>query len=146
MSDESVDNATTLNPDDAPAHKRHQYRLHRRNNQPGQNGKWRDETVHIPKDRKNVLDAIAGQLELTDYQRQRSRHLLGQLPDDHFRANATKLVCFVLAGHVGAEDGRDYHPRNLIRNEANQYATEAAALGIEYSELASCWYRVREDL
>lgn len=146
MSDDSVDNSTTLDPTDAPPHKRQEYRRHRRNNQPGQNGKWRDETVHIPKDRRNVFDAIAGQLELTSYQKERSRHLLGKLPDDHFRANPTKLVCFVVAGHVGVEDGRDYHPRNLLRNKKNQYAEQAEALGIGYSELISCWYRVAQDL
>jgi len=73
MPSNEPDNATTIHPTDVPKSERAKYRRFRSDNQPGQNGKWRDETVHIPKDREAVLDAIAGQLELTDYQIERAK-------------------------------------------------------------------------
>jgi hypothetical protein len=141
-----VENATTIDPNDAPKDERRKWQRLRLNNQPGQTGRWRDETVHIPEDRKNTLDAVASQLELTSHQRSVAELMLEDLSDDHFRGNPISLIAFVVCGLAGSEDGRQYHPRSLLRSEDNQYANQAEKLGIEYSQLSSAWYRIEGEL
>lgn len=143
---EEQSNATTLDPTDAPASEQSKWERFRLNNFPGQNGKWRDETVHIPYDREQTLEAVASKLELTGYQQEVAKRMLSDLSDNHFRGNRISTVCFVVCGLAGRRDGRQYHPRSLLRGEDNQYAEQADKLGIEYSELSSAWYRIKEDV
>lgn len=118
MNEDHSDAATWLNPNDAPAYNRlddtETLREHYRRlglwNQEGRNGKWVDESQMTPKDRKHTLDAVAGQIDATDYQRERAWVLIQELSDSTLQGTAAGLICLAACAIACREDGRSYHP------------------------------------
>ncbi|SEL19424.1 hypothetical protein [Haloferax larsenii] len=77
------------------------------------NGKWADNSLRREQDNLALFDAIASQLELTDYQHRRGRQLfaeldLAELSSPNGIDAALCAVC--VAAVVAREDGRMYHP------------------------------------
>lgn len=107
---------------------------------------WISRREQMVSDRRGVLDAIAGQLELTPYQRERAAHLMDDIDERRFRARKTALVLLCLCGHVGREDGRDYHPNRLNATGADKFAELARDISASHSELYSCWVGVGNDV
>jgi hypothetical protein len=158
MTDEYIDYATTLDPSDAPAaerldgteSKRNQISRLARTNTLKWNGKWRNERRETSENGAAVVESIAGQLELTPYQQSRALNIYDSLDDSFDTAYATSLLAMVICGHVGREDGRDYHP-NQIRPGTEPDADETFVsltneLEIGYTELYSCWRRIGREL
>lgn len=111
-------------------------------------GKWRDEGRMTHEDNHAILDSIAGQLELTDYQQTRAHNLIDKLPDTVFQAYQSLLLGLCVCGVVGYQDGRNYHP-NSVRTETD---TSAADMYVElyeetdasYRAFYTCWKRVEQ--
>ena len=77
------------------------------------NGKWADKTQIRDQDNKAVFDAIAGQLELSDYQKQIGRQEFADLNLRELSTPGgidTTLVAIMVAAVVSRRDGRSYHP------------------------------------
>lgn len=158
MTDEYVDHATTMDPSDAPAAerldgietKREQMSRFSRSNTLKWNGKWRNERRETSENASAVVESIAGQLELTPYQKARALNIYDSLPDSFDTGYATGLLALVICGIVGRKDGRDYHP-NQIRpgtqpDADNTFANLTDELGITYTELYSCWMSIEREV
>lgn len=98
-------------------------------NRDDRNGKWVDEEKAGQDDRSAILDAVAGQLELTDYQKERAWYLLQQLGTDTFRANPTGLVCFCVCAIACREDGREWHPDRARESNDHKFSYFLRELG-----------------
>lgn len=157
MTDDYVDQATTLKSSDAPdgerldgseRHQDHYQRLAVANSLDW-NGKWRDERRATRKDASAIIDAVASTLELTEYQTNKAHRYFDHLPDDYNQAYSTSLLALCVTGMAGRDDGRDYHPNNVHpESETDGAFVEFARddLGASYEQLYSCWNRIRGEL
>jgi len=150
MTDEQTGQATTLYPTDvADESKREKYSRLALANSLNWNGKWRDETRATKRDQNAILDAIAGQLQLTPYQHQRSRSVFDDLPDGFSgQGYSTRVVALCVCGIVGREDGRNYHPNKLHPNASSEsgsgFSSIADEIDVSYQEVYSCWSTVKQ--
>jgi len=153
--------ATKLYADDAPSGDRldeseplrSYYQRLANANSPEWDGPRRDENVTTERDHKNLLDAVATSLSLTDYQRQRAEKIVENLPSRHFRANKNVAVILSVCGHVGREDGRSYHPTYLSYEphelddaSAESFCRFAKDSNITYRDIIGCWNRIGGEL
>lgn len=122
---------------------RDKYRRLADNYRPGKSGKWHDEVPKIDDDRAAVVDAVAGQLELTPGQRDRARAKISNLPGRHFRANQIALVALVVCGWIGWRDGRNYHPNGTL---PAHFRSAMGDLSLSRKAYKACWGRVVGDL
>lgn len=156
MVDELVEQATTLNGNEAPQGKRRDdtetYRQHYRRlalaNNPNFNGQWRDEERSTVEDNAAIVDAIGGQLELTTFQKDRAREALVKLPSELLGAYQSALIALCICGLVGRRDGRDYHPNNAHPNSdtESKFVDIFEATDTTYTRLYSCWERMEQEL
>jgi len=79
------------------------------------NGSWEDKELLYRNDNLAIFDAIAGQLELTNYQKQVGRQVFEQLNLRELTDPVvdTPLVAVMTAAVVVRRDGRFYHPQRL---------------------------------
>lgn len=154
-SNDQREHATTFEPDDAPvthrsdgtATQQQHYSRMRRYNQPGQHGKWVDENRRNESDWDATIEAVASQLELTDYQEQRAKKLFEWLPENHQRGRPLRYLAFAVCTIAGREDGREYHPNKLLDHaEHSRYKHVARELDIEYEKFYSCFDAVSGDV
>jgi hypothetical protein len=158
--DESVDEATIFDPTDAPltdrldgieSQRQHYQRLSVANSL-NHNGKWRDENKQTEMNSQAIVDAVASQLELTDYQTERAKHFFDQLPDRFNQGYSTSLLALCVVGFAGREDGRRYHPSLISPSSVREphkpspFRDLAIRLDISYSELYKCWHKVGREL
>ena len=118
-----TDNATKFHPGDADhdsqyredgtaTFEQHYSRLARHNTGVF-NGKWADENKRARQDKLAVFDALAGQLELTPYQKETARREFDNLSVRDLSSPAgidVPLVAVMVAAVVARRDGRMYHP------------------------------------
>lgn len=156
MSDEIVEQATMLNGCEAPPGnrgdgietRRNHYRRLAIANSLDWNGKWRNERRATIKDNLAIVNAIAGHLELTDYQKQRSETVFEALPNSLYGAYESALLALCVCGLVAREDGRTYHPNNAHPNSdtTTEFTDVFDDINAEYKQLYSCWERVRGEM
>jgi hypothetical protein len=111
------DEATDLDPTDAPTHKQDKYSLFRRLN----TGEWKNRTMRDQekvrrRDNLAIFDALAGQVELTSQQKSRGIEYLEEIPLNELGLPA-EAACFAVVARVANEDvrpdlkqSRIYHP------------------------------------
>jgi hypothetical protein len=156
MTDDQVEQATVFKGYEAPdgirddgteSHKNHYSRLALANSG-NWNGFWRDEHKATEQDNHAIVDAIAGQLELTSYQRERAHAVLDSLPRELLGAYQSALLALAVCGVVAAEDGRDYHPNKAHPNSNSDtvFVTLFEETGAQYSKFYSCWNRVSSEI
>lgn len=130
LTDPDTDNRTKFHPGDADHDQKHRldgtatfeqhYSRLARHNTGVFNGKWADENKRARQDKLALFDALAGQLELTDYQKKTGRQVFDNL---NLRDLSTPdgidspLVAVMVAAVVARRDGRMYHP--LANEESN---------------------------
>lgn len=108
-----TDNATQVRPEDAPPHKRQQFRRFRAYNTGLWNGPRRENTEALRRqDDLHLYDSVASSLGLTDHQKERGRHVIDELdfqdlgkPIEHIAFG----VCCAVA-NIDVEDGTRYWP------------------------------------
>lgn len=153
--DDHVEQATTFDAENAPpgnrldgieSHYEHYNRLSLANDSRF-NGKWTDEKQQTKKNSSAIVDAIAGQLELTDYQKSESHRIFSSLPGNFNRGYHTHLVAITVCGIVGVRDGRKYHPDH-VHPDAKETPIKQLIneLGIQRGEYYSCWDAVKEEV
>lgn len=154
MTIDDVEPATKIYSTDAPGGRRydntesHREFYHRLDlwNRGDWNGKWRDEERATKKDVRSIFEAIAAQLELTDYQELRGWRIFSKLPDGTRRGNPTALLCICSAAIACREDSRWYHPdRN---SEANDQLFQRLLDDLDFSETVErkCYRRVESEV
>lgn len=154
MNDDNVDSATWFDPNDVPNSRRldnseslrNHYRRLGLQNLEGRNGKWVDEKRIAPKDRKAVLDAVAGQLEVTSYQRARAWHLMQDLPDATYQGNPIGLVSLCVCAIACRNDGRIYHPNRPKYANDKQFDHVREELGHSTKIVRQALHRVQQEL
>lgn len=111
-------------------------------------GKWRDESQQTKKNSAAIVDAVAGQLELTEYQKSESHRIFSSLPDRFENGYHTHLVAITVCGVIGERDGRNYHPNQLrTGTDTNSLLKNLSDdLGVRYREYYSCWNAIKEEL
>lgn len=155
MTEQQPEHATEINPNDAPltdrldgtASQRQHYNRLSHANTLNWNGKWADENKLNEADWDATIEAVGSQLELTDYQVDRSKRLFRKLPENYQRGYRLDMLVFAVCTIAGREDGRNYHP-NKLRNGGDDtlYASVGTELELEYGPFYSCWKQVQGDL
>jgi len=160
MDDEYVEQATTLHASDIDPgvrgngweSRRDYYRRLAVANKLYWNGKWVDRKRKTGHDTASIVAAAASQLELTDYQKTRTQHLLPHVPAERIQGYKTATIALCLCGLVGRADGRDYHPNILhpdtsdVSDSGYEFAEFAEQNDISYTELSHCWDSIKTDL
>lgn len=157
VTEDFVERATTFNGSDASAGKRlddYEYKkdYYRRlsvHNSLRWNGKWKDRRRETAKTASAIVDAVAGQLELTPYQKEEAHRKFSQLPDRYNKAYSTALLALCICGLVGRQDGRNYHPNQIhpdsnVHNQLTDFAGETK--GIYYRSFYKCWCAVKHEV
>lgn len=151
MKDEQPNEATSFNPNDAPLSKRldgtesrrGHYRRLKQKNMSGGNGQWRDRRQETEDNAAAIVDSVAGQLELTDYQHTEARRIFNNLPESFNQAYSTAKLAFAVCAVVGWHDGRNYHPNNI---HDDHFGSARQEYGLGNGIYASLWYRVEEEV
>lgn len=153
--DETVERATTFSGDEAPAGKRldgsetyssHYDRLSKVNSLRW-NGKWSNTRREKGIDRSAILSSIAGDLQLTSYQRSEADRRFHKLPTEVIRAHQTPAVALAVCAIVGKEDGRDYHYNQAHDQvDGGEIKDVVGDIGISYSEFGTIWRKVQKEV
>lgn len=151
--DDSAERATTFDAEKSPpgdrldgteSHYQHYKRLSLANDD-RYIGKWRDESQQTKKNSSAIVDAVSGQLELTDYQKSESHREFTNLPEDFINSRSTAMVALCVCSLVANRDGRDYHPGDISGN-GSDLSDFAEGTGITQARLQSCWIDVRREI
>jgi hypothetical protein len=156
MFDEQVDQATSFRSYDAPDGERldgsEQFQDYYDRlgvaNTLNWNGKWRDEHAETKRNALAIVDAVAGQLQLTDFQSGKARVWFTELPDKFNESRSTGLLALCICALVAREDGRTYHPNQYHDGSdvENNFVRVADDLDVTYSQLSSCWSAVKSEV
>lgn len=156
MDDDNVDKATTFNGSEAPSGKRldksesfsDYYGRLAVANSLDFNGKWKQRRRETRKNASAILDAIAGQMQLTDFQKRKAHRLFSDLPSEYNESRPTALLALVIAALAAREDGRSYHPNQCAStsNITNNFTKIASELGFSYSRVYGCWQSVKHEV
>lgn len=112
------------------------------------NGKWKRRRRETRKNAVAIVDAVAGQLELTDYQTSETQTRFADLPPKYNKAYSTALLAVCIGALTAREDGRDYHPNQAHPNSdtQNEFTEVVDDIGVSYSALYSCWKALRREI
>jgi len=156
MTDEQTGQATHFNASDVADTDRHDGIESRRNhysrlaiaNSLDWNGSWRDEDRATIKDNRAIVEAIASQLELTDYQQERALRELESIPRELLGAYESAMLALCLCGVIARRDGRDYHPNHTHPNSDrdSDFVRLFDETSATYSQFYSCWKRVSYEI
>lgn len=138
-----TENATRVEPRDAPPHKRQRFEEFRAYNTGAWNGPRRENKELIrQQDNLHLYDAVTSKIELTDYQRQRGRRLLKSHDLSEMTAPDRPLehVVFGLCVLLVNDDGTRYYP-GQIADEA--FETIADDFELDTSDQISLIERLR---
>lgn len=115
-------------------------------------GKWADKTKLRSQDNLAVFDAIAGQLDLTGYQKETGRAAFGTLNLRELSSPGgidAALVAVMVAAVVARRDGRNYHPQGTDESNDDLFTALLNDLDYDDSVLHSAFgkvhYRVETD-
>lgn len=145
MVEESVEPATSFNASEAPPDKYQLYSRMENNQRKECVGNWVDETELTVQDHKAVVDAIAGQLELTSFQKESAKRLLSDIPVEEFYGCGTSSIALAICAFPAWGDGRHYHPNTLhpSSNVETELTEFAGSEDISYTQYYRCWNRVK---
>lgn len=154
MYGEDVEAATKLDPRDAPKTQRADSveslrDLFRRLdlwNRGEWNGKWHNEQMADRHDRRAVFDAVAGQLELTGYQRVRAWNMYQSLPKGTRTAFSVPLLLFCVSIVAAREDGRYYHPQASSERNDDVFDEVRVQLGFPTKQVSRVYGRVKGEV
>lgn len=149
MADEQTGQATTFYPTDVDNDaKRERYSRLALANSLNWNGKWRDEERATMNDNRAIVEAIASQLELTDYQQERALTELERIPRELLGAYESAMLALCLCGIIARRDGRDYHPNHAHPNSDHDshFVTLFEETSASYSQFYACWKRVSQEI
>lgn len=111
------------------------------------NGKWSNTAREKAIDRSAILDSIAGELQLTDYQHDEASRRFRKLPTDVIQAHQTPAVALAVCAIVGKEDGRTYHYNQAHgQTDENDIKNIVDDIGVSYSEFATIWRTIQEEV
>jgi len=115
------------------------------------NGKWADESKLRRQEKLAIYDAIAGQLELTPYQKRRGRLLFDRLSVSELSSPGgidTPLVAVCVAAVVVREDGRMFHPSRSEKRNDGLFTALLDDIGYTARTVQKCYEKVlhRVDL
>lgn len=140
-----TDNATTIQPKEAPNHKQHKFRKFRAYNTGTWNGPKRENTELLRRqDDLHRYDSIASTLLLNDYQKSRGRTVFDDLDFHQFGRTIDHIifaVC-VLIANDDVEDGSRYYPHPEI-DTSSPFAELAASLDLSRREQISIIEKMR---
>ena len=145
LTEANTDNRTKFHPDDADhdtddrldgtaTFEQHYNRL-ASHNVGIYNGKWADKTKLRNQDNQAIFDAVAGQLELTRYQKEVGKQEFSELNLRELSSPVgidTALVAVMVAAVVSRRDGRRYHPAGT--EESNDGLFTALLDDLGYSD------------
>lgn len=143
-----TENATTIPVDEAPPAKREKFRKFRAYNTGLWNGPRREnKTAIMRQDNLHLYDAIASQIELTDYQQKRGRVALDRIELNDFGGpNLTvDLVIWSICVIVANDDvpeGTRYWPHPQTKSNDGLIEQVANDLGMDLSKQMSVLQRV----
>lgn len=111
-------------------------------------GKRISETQKTKSDRKDIVNAVATQIELTDYQEQEAARAFTNLPDSYKLSHPASLVALCVCALIANEDGRGYHPHQLRHNSScpNMFEQAADNMDFSYSEVYKCWSKLSTEI
>lgn len=111
-------------------------------------GKRISETRKTKKDTSEILDAIASQMELTDYQKAQAHRAFSNLPSVYNDSTSTALLALCTCSLVANEDGRAYHPHQLRpeSRKSNKFVELADELGVSYTRVYKCWTKLQSEV
>ena len=139
-----TDNATTIQPDEAPPNKREKFRKFRAYNTGMWNGPQRENTKQFNRqDDLHRYDSIASSLCLNDYQKSRGRNILDNFDAHKFGESIDKLIfgiCLLVANNA-VEDGSRYYP--LSKSSDEPFEDVAESLGLDKYQQLSALEKVR---
>jgi hypothetical protein len=140
-----TDNATKVEPKDAPAGKRAKFKRFRAYNRGTWNGPKREnkDVIHR-QDNLHRYDSISSSLGLKDHQRQRGRKVLDELDFRRLGCSVDKFifgVCILVANY-DVEDGNRYYPHPEATGDAD-FVRVAESLGLDQDDQISIVEKVR---
>ncbi|TQQ81888.1 hypothetical protein [Halonotius roseus] len=159
LTNSDTNNATKFHPDDATYESRtrldgtatfeqHYTRL-RSHNDGIYTGKWADKAQLRDQDNNAVFDAIAGQLELSPFQKAIGRTEFGTLNLRDLSSPAgidTPLVAIMVAAVVARRDGRGYHPARSPASNDDLFTALLSELGYTNGLVHSAFGKVQYRL
>jgi hypothetical protein len=143
-----TDNATTIQPSDAPLHRRRKFEKFRSYNTNMWNGPRRENTEQFRRqDDLHRYDSIAASLDLTSYQKSRGRKMLDNFGSHTFGYSIDHIIfgICVLTANLDVEDGCRYYP-NSYANDDELFCEVAESFGFSQSEQAAVVEKIRSKV
>jgi hypothetical protein len=141
-----TENRTIIPVDEAPPHRREKFRKFRAYNTEMWNGPRRENTEQMRRqDNLHTYDAVAAQMDLTDYQKARGRNVLDDL---HVKSLGKPIehvifgVCLAVA-NADVEDGTRYWPHPASAANDETFTRVADSLDITRKEQLSVVQQVK---
>lgn len=144
-----TENATIIPVGEAPPAQHQKYANFRAYNTDLWNGPRRENKEAIRRqDNLHIYDALASELELTDYQKKEGRRIFDDLNIRSFGKKVEYIifaVC-VLVANRDVPDGHRYWPHPQAQNNSELFAETARALDMNRSEQLSVVQQVAYDI
>lgn len=141
-----TDNATTIQPREAPPEKREKFRVFRAYNTGTWNGPRREnKEVTYRQDNLHRYDALASTLNLNDYQRKRGRKVLEDFTPLRELGIDVDVIIFgicVIVANADVPDGSRYYPHPEATGDAG-FEEVADALDFDQHDQISAIEKVR---
>lgn len=140
-----TENATKIQPKEAPPGKREKFRRFRAYNTDMWNGPKRENTEQFHRqDDLHRYDSIASSLQLSDHQKSRGRKILDDFDLHHFGDSIDHIIfgICVLVANADVEDGSRYYPHPDVADDRN-FIGVAESLGFDRGEQTSAIEKVR---
>ena len=143
-----TENATFVNPYEAPTHKHHKFQKFRAYNRGMWNGPKREnEDVVHRQDDLHRYDSVASSLELTDYQKSKGRKMLDDF-DAHSFGYSIDHIIFAICALVANDDvpeGSRYYPHPEAAGD-EAFVSVGESLGLDRADQVSAIEKVRPRL
>jgi len=146
-----TDNATKIQPKEAPPHKREKFRRFRAYNTDMWNGPKRENTEEFHRqDDLHRYDSIASSLQLNDRQKSRGRKILDDFSSHHFGESIDHIIfgiCVVVA-NADVNSGTRYWPQSPEQKEKydiedTEFDDIADSLGLDWEDQMSTIKKVQ---
>lgn len=145
-----TENATTIQPSDAPKEKREKFKRFRAYNTEMWNGPKRENTEQFRRqDDLHRYDSIASSLSLTEYQKKRGRNLLDDFDSHKFGQSIDHIIfgiCAVVAND-DVENGTRYWPEHPSqRDSESQFHQLGQDLGLGWKKQMSIVKKIQDQV
>ena len=143
-----TNNATTIDPSEAPGNKKYKFRKFRAYNTGTWNGPKREnKEVIYRQDRLHRYDSISTSLSLTDYQKSRGRKFIDDIDFEEMGIRVDVIifgVC-VLVANDDVRDGKRYYPDPHAAND-RCFQKVADSIDLEAREQRKVTEKVRDKI